>query len=74
MAEDTSGIDWLNELLQDVELMQFTSRIRNDLQVSDLPTLPAIKLLKVISYSTNLVLIFYLKMTRRMRFVQNNGH
>lgn len=33
MAEDTTAIEWLQELLQDVQLEQFFSRIRFDLQV-----------------------------------------
>lgn len=33
MAEDTGSIEWLYELLADVQLEQFFSKIRNDLQV-----------------------------------------
>jgi hypothetical protein len=33
MATDEGGIEWLYELLQDVQLEQFATRIRDDLQV-----------------------------------------
>jgi hypothetical protein len=33
MAADEGGIEWLYELLQDVQLEQFFTRIRDDLQV-----------------------------------------
>jgi len=33
MASDEGGIEWLYELLQDVQLEQFFTRIRDDLQV-----------------------------------------
>jgi hypothetical protein len=33
MAADEGGIEWLYELLQDVQLQQFFKRIRDDLQV-----------------------------------------
>jgi hypothetical protein len=33
MAADYGGIEWLYELLQDVQLEQFFTRIRDDLQV-----------------------------------------
>ncbi|KAJ9589589.1 hypothetical protein L9F63_017174 [Diploptera punctata] len=36
MASEDSGIEWLYELLQDVQLEQFFSRIRDDLQVTRL--------------------------------------
>ncbi|XP_065200150.1 activated Cdc42 kinase Ack [Planococcus citri] len=36
MAEDVSDIEWLCEILQDVQLEQFSSRIRNELQVTRL--------------------------------------
>jgi hypothetical protein len=36
MASDESGIEWLYELLQDVQLEQFFTRIRDDLQVISL--------------------------------------
>jgi hypothetical protein len=33
MASDEGGVEWLYELLQDVQLEQFFTRIRDDLQV-----------------------------------------
>jgi hypothetical protein len=33
MATDEGSIEWLYELLQDVQLEQFFTRIRDDLQV-----------------------------------------
>jgi hypothetical protein len=36
MAADEGGIEWLYELLQDVQLEQFFTRIRDDLQVISL--------------------------------------
>ena len=33
MATEDTGIEWLYELLQDVQLEQFFARIRDDLQV-----------------------------------------
>lgn len=36
MAADEGGIEWLCELLQDVQLEQFFTRIRDDLQVISL--------------------------------------
>jgi hypothetical protein len=33
MAGDEVGVEWLYELLQDVQLEQFFTRIRDDLQV-----------------------------------------
>lgn len=33
MAADEGGIEWLYELLHDVQLEQFATRIRDDLQV-----------------------------------------